>query len=253
MSQAHASALSRHLKSAGAHKSQTKPGQNIAVNIRCSTKDETLVGADRRPAPDADAERAYLKRKAALESNGTPRTTGKNASAFDKLRAGLRQYVRENGGAEHMAKAVPTDDGLDQAALMRQLKAGPKAAPRGSLLKSLMPSFDNAAKGLGIANPLKKSLAAGTDSNSAALTGGSALRRQSISKRVASTTVGGDPKPAPKPTLMTKSQCQAAALKAMNAGKIAPQDAQTIDTCLSMDRRIPDALMKVLRAAHEGK
>lgn len=62
----------------------------------------------------------------------------------------------------------------------------------------------------------------------------------------------GDPKPA-KPKLMNKSECQAAAFKAMSAGKIAPRDAQTIDTYLSMDRRIPDALMKALRAQHEGK
>ena len=250
MSEAHR----RHVMSQ-IDKINTPPPANPQRTISRSTRDVLdgpTLGVDHRQNPDAAAEREYMKRKAALEANGAPRTTGKNAGAFDKLRAGLRDYVRANGGAEHMAKAVPTDDGLDQAALIRELKAGPKAPAKGALAKSLQPGLDKAAKNLGVKAPnLLKSLEAGYNSDSATLTGGSTLRRQSLSKRVASTTVGGGPVPA-KPKLLTKSQVEAACMNGLHSGAITGAEAAHVSTALSMDRRVPDELMKKITAIHHG-
>lgn len=244
----HHAALMRNL---GGNVNVKSPGQNVAVNIRRSTRDETLERAPRTNTDEVD-ERAYhahgmaLERKQAERAQGN-RGTGKNAGAFHKLRATVRGAIA-NG---EMAKALPHklgDYSIEQAYSDLRSVPLPSAA---DAFKSLRKTMAKTARSLGNTT-LAKSLEAGYDSNSATLTRGSALRKQSLEKRLKSTVVGGDPKPA-KPKLMNKSECRAAAFKAMSAGKIAPRDAQTIDTCLTMDRRIPDALMKALRAQHEGK
>lgn len=212
-SQAHASALHAHLTGNGQHSTHSVVPSNPQKAIASSTKDETLIGVDHRRDPDAEAERAGMKRKAVLEANSVPRTIGKNAGAFDKLLAGLRQYVRENGGAEQMAKAVSTEDSLNQAELMRQLKAGRKAAPKGSMLKSLTPAFDKVAKDLGVANPLRKSLTAGYGTSMPDLSGGSALREQSISAKK-------------KPKPLSPEDLLKAASTLMHHGRLDPQTAQ---------------------------
>ncbi|MGF6771963.1 hypothetical protein P3T18_004451 [Paraburkholderia sp. GAS199] len=244
----HHSALTRNLDGSADVKS---PGQNVAVNIRRSTRDETLEPV-RRTSLREDGKPHRSAADLIDHLHRTEGKRGKNHGAFAKLRTGLREYVRENGGAEHLAKAVPTDDGLDQAALIRELKAVPKAPAKGALAKSLQPGLDKAAKNLGMKAPnLLKSLEAGYNSDSTTLAGGSALRRQSLSKRVASITVGGDPVPA-KPKLLTKSQVEAACMKGLNSGAITGAEAAYVSTALSMDRRIPDELMKKIADTHRG-
>ena len=88
---------------------------------------------------------------------------------------------------------------------------------------------------------LVKSLEAGYGSNSATLTGGSAMRKQSLSKRVASTTIGGDQKPRYSPEELLKG-----AAAALHAGAITGAEAQAIQHHVNMTGDCPDHLLKKL-------
>lgn len=244
----HHAALMRNL---GGNVNVKSPGQNVAVNIRRSTRDETLERAPRANTDEAD-ERAYracrtaLDRKQAERAQGN-RGTGKNAGAFHKLHAKVRDAIA-NG---EMAKALPYklgDYSIEQAYSDLRSVPLPSAA---DAFKSLRKTMAKTARSLGNTT-LAKSLEAGYDSNSVTLTQGSTLRKQSLDKRLQSTVGGGDPKPV-KPKLMTKSQCQAAALKGLNSGKLTASQCQHIDVSLSMDRRIDDATMATLRELQGGK
>jgi hypothetical protein len=93
---------------------------------------------------------------------------------------------------------------------------------------------------------LAKSLEAGYGSDSALLTGGSALSKQSHSKRVASTTVGGDLEPV-KPKQPTGEEILKAASAALYAGQINAQDAQAIQHQVNVRGTCEERLLKKLR------
>lgn len=227
---AHHAALIRNLGGSVAH---TNPGQNVAVKIRNNTRDETLEPA----------------RRTSLNEEGTPKTTaehidhlhrtegnrGKNRGAFDKLRARVRDAIA-NG---EMAKAVPYKPGdysIERA--MSDLRRVPMPNTAGSL-KTLRKSMAKVARSMGNAT-LAKSLDAGYGSNSATLTGGSALRKQSLDKRLQSTVVGGDPE-------LTGEHILKAAGAALYAGQIDAQDAQAIQHHVNMTGKCPEPLLKKLR------
>ncbi|WP_168794446.1 hypothetical protein [Paraburkholderia aromaticivorans] len=250
MSDRHASALRSSLIAGGNHRSQSAVPNNPQRTISRSTKDVSL-GIDYRHNPDEAAEREYVKRKTALKPNGTASSTGMNAGAFDKLRRQVREHVAEHGELTKAVPHTPGDYSIEQAYADLKSVPLPSKARTAGASKALGKAMGKVARSMGDTK-LAKSLEAGYGSDSANLTGGSALRRQAVSKRIASTTVGGDPKPAPKSTLMTKSQCQAAALKGLDTGKLTASQCQHIDVALSMDRRIDDTTMATLRELHEG-
>lgn len=89
------------------------------------------------------------------------------------------------------------------------------------------------------------SLDAGYGSDSATLTGGSALRRQSLNKsRVFGTVVGGDVTAAPK---LTPDMIERAASAALAAGQITGAEANQIATYCAMGAICPEPLLKRLR------
>jgi hypothetical protein len=131
------------------------------------------------------------------------------------------------------------NEGLDQAAMLAKLKAGPTASTKpaeGSMLKSLAPAFDKAAKGLGVVNPLLKSdapvgatsLEAGYNPDSATLTQGDALRMQSLqtAKR--------------KPT---NGELLKAASNALYAGKITAAEAMHLEYACNMGKDPDEAIV----------
>ncbi|NYH24688.1 hypothetical protein [Paraburkholderia bryophila] len=161
-----------------------------------------------------------------------------------------------------LAKSVGTEHGesfesrYGTSGLTAAQAVGVKAAPaaaKPTLAKSIAkPSTKPVtmatvkARLLGLARAvgneeLVKSLEAGYGSNSATLTGGSAMRKQSLSKRVASTTIGGDPKPRYSPEDLLKG-----AAAALHAGAITGAEAQAIQHHVNMTGDCPDHLLKKL-------
>ncbi|MFM0647036.1 hypothetical protein PQR14_22150 [Paraburkholderia bryophila] len=242
MSDKHHAALMRNL--GGAEAAHTKPGANVAVKIRNSTEDETLQRTD------SNAEAAYHRRKVEPDMpervDGMTHSQGRKAQssrgstpgAFDKLRAGLRDHVLKHGGAEHMAKAQPPYSVEEAFAELRSVPVSNTAAAAKPVRKALA----KVATGLGNTK-LAKSLQAGYGSDVSTLTGGSAIRKQSLSRRLASATVGEDPKPAPP----TADEILKAASRALYAGAISGQDAQAIQGHVNMTGACPEHLLKKLR------
>jgi hypothetical protein len=185
---------------------QEQPGANDQRNNRTPTmKPHKVIGAAATHILQEDGN-AIITRK------------GKNVKgAFDRLKAGLRAYEREQKHAE-MAKALvkmaPTSEVtackpefMDQAALMAKPKAipvtktksatlaksvdstmaraaanlGVKAAASTSILKTLN-NARSILKSMGFEAPTGASLVDDGSSDSADLTGGSALRNPSLAR-----------------------------------------------------------------------
>ncbi|CAE6714276.1 hypothetical protein [Paraburkholderia haematera] len=194
-----------------------------------------VIGAISTSEAD-DAAEAVKKRRSKL----------KKTASRDGF-AGLLKELNNAKAEETMAKALPVasgprevvrfNDGLDQHAIMKTLKAGPTAAQTptdGAMLKALAPAFDKAAKTLGVTNPLLKSdapvgstsLEATYNSDSATLTGGDALRTQSLQKR--------------KPT---NGELLKAASNALNAGKITAAEAMHLEYACNMGKDPDEAII----------
>lgn len=226
---AHHAALMRNLGGSGNTHQQSHAPANPATAIRRSSPDESL----QRHNPEAEAETAYERRRKKMSGGNS------NAGAFDKLRRQVREHVAEHGPLE---KAIPGDYSIGQA--MSDLRSVPLPSTAGAS-KLLLKGMAKTARALGNAN-LAKSLEAGYGSDSATLTGGSALSKQSLSKRVASTTVGGDPKSAKKRE-PTGDEILKAASAALYAGQIDAKDAQAIQHHVGMTGKCPEPLLKKLR------
>lgn len=247
------------MRNLGGNVNVKSPGQNVAVNIRRSTRDETLEPMRRTSLNEDGTPKTAAQLIDRLHRTEGHRGKSSNKGAFQRLKDGLRDYVRKNGGeGAAMAKSVRDDDeGFERYGAGFAYIAEPLNIQHDVMAKLRAPAKPTAAtlkKSLGKTTAMLKSmgLEAGYGTDSADLTVGSALRKQSLDKRLQSTVVGGDPKPV-KPKLMTKSQCQAAALKGLNSGKLTASQCQHIDVSLSMDRRIDDATMATLRELHGGK
>jgi hypothetical protein len=227
----HHAALMRNL---GGSVGGGDPDQNVAVNIRRSTRDKTLEPV-RRAAVDKDPLPHRTANALTDHLHRTEDDRDKNRGAFDKLLA----RVRDAGANGEMAKAAAYKLG-DYS--IEQVYADLKSVPVGSTAgasKALGKSMAKLARSLGNAT-LAKSLESGYGTDSATLTGGSAIRKQSLSKRAVSTTVGGDPVP-------TGEQILKAASAALYAGQIDATDAQQIQHQVNTRGTCDDALLKKLR------
>ena len=146
----------------------------------------------------------------------------KNAGAFAKLQADLARAAKGEPMGKGQGTGVPVTQStgtgeLDQTSLIAKLKA-PKA-PRVDMFKALTPALDKA-------RALAKSLTAGYDSDSATLAGGSALRTQSMPKKV---FVKMEPAP------LTGDQITKAASAALSAGAITGAEANHIATHVALN------------------
>lgn len=209
---------------------------------------QKVIGSSATSAED-DAAEAVKKRRSKLKKTGS-------RGGF----AGLLKELNNAKAEETVTKALPVasgprevvrfNDGLDQAAIIKTLKAGPTAAQTptdGAMLKALAPAFDKAAKTLGVTNPLLKSdapvgstsLEATYNSDSATLTGGDALRKQSLPKKI---FVKMEPAP------LTGDEITKAASAALTAGAITGAEAKTIATHVALNggkHCDPDLLKKI--------
>jgi len=206
---------------------------------------------------DEEAERGYTERKTALERKqaaSAHANRGGNGGAFSRLKKTLQEHLSTQGGAS-MAKAVGHEHGQSfeerygtRAEPIQRARVASVAAPKQTASQSLqkaMGRVQGLLKSMDIAPAGSSSLEAGYATDSADLTGGSALRRQSLDKsRVFGTTVAGDAVAAPK---LTPAMIERAASKALAAGQITGAEANQIATYCAMDAICPEPLLKRLR------
>lgn len=271
----HSAALHASLRAGkNTHGTEGVPANPKATTSRSTGSAETGVSEPaRRRAEEQDRadEAAYERRRRAKLGNAN-NSDGQGYDdpiddEDDTLAKAQRAYARRqpNFGAfiklklslhETMAKAVGTEHGQsfeERYGVAAHVAATPapvraKAASIGkpAATKTVAPSIASIRKSLaGSARALgntalAKSLEAGTGTDSATLTGGSAMRKQSLSKRVASTTVGGDPQP-------TADQILKAASAALYAGQITGRDAADIERHVNTTGKCPEPLLKKLR------
>ncbi|MFC5427629.1 hypothetical protein ACFPTO_02200 [Paraburkholderia denitrificans] len=145
----------QHVMKHGEHNNTTPPA-NPARVISASTKD---VLDEQEPA------------------------TGEEKSvkgAFERLKAGLRAYAAATG-CTTMTKSVPASD-YDADAACSDIRSMQKTtAPRKSITTVLANAAAHMTKSLAL--PTGTSLVAGYGTDSSDLTGGSALRQQSLQKK----------------------------------------------------------------------
>jgi hypothetical protein len=197
---------------------------------------------------DAEAETAYERKLAerGRSNRGRPGSRG----AFDKLRSKVREHLSSTGsGGEPMTKAQPVEHnqsfesrygcaayvaepGTIQRAAVAKVAAPAAAKPS---IASIRKSLANIAKSLGNTT-LAKSLEAGYGTNSATLTGGSAIRKQSLPA-----------KPAAKP--LSPDELLKAASKLLHHGRIDTQTAARVQSEVNLTGKVSPALMKTLGEA----
>lgn len=149
-------------------------------------------------------------------------TKGKFAGAFQRLcdavcgATGMAKSLPTHGPMQREATTMRMND-FDPADIVRTLKAGR------------------------VSKPMAKSLEAGYNSDSATMTGGDAMRTQSLDKRVQSTIVPIIVKP------IGKEQLLKAGALALKAGKLTAAEAMNLEYCANMGRKPDDAIMAKLR------
>lgn len=216
MSDKHRDTLMRNLRLSG--NTHIKPDENVAVKIAETQTSES----DLSPVQRKHKERGERQ--------------GKNVKgSFEKLRARV-QSALANGG-EEMSKALRV---TGASTVMKTVKV-----ERVPLAKTVGAKLDAAratmAKALGgnAASVGATSLEAGYNPESATLTGGDALRKQSLPKKV---FVKMEPAP------LTGDQITKAASAALTAGAITGAEANTIATHVALNggkHCAPDLLKKI--------
>ncbi|KLU21969.1 hypothetical protein EOS_33040 [Caballeronia mineralivorans PML1(12)] len=161
--------------------------------------------------------------------------TNSNKGAFEHLQAELARAATGEPMEKSQRAGVPgtqaTEAGeLDQVELIAQLKSTKVA--RVDMTKALAPAFDKA-------RALVKSLEAGYATDSDGMTGGDALRKQSLPRKV---FVKMEPAP------LTGDQITKAASAALSAGAITGAEANHIATHVALNggkHCDPDLLKKI--------
>jgi hypothetical protein len=262
-SQAHHDALHAHLRRDG-NDSHVAPA-NPAETIRRSSPDVLLTPLQRAKA---EIERKRQERERAARGarsdagdsdddeddetmiDGEPHSGSSLSKSFHK---GAFQRMRR-GLHAHMAKSLAAVDiagesfeqrygaGIHRTAhVVEPVRvAKVRAVAKPVTMSSVTKRMAALAKSLGNVT-LAKSLEAGTNSDSATLAGGSALRVQSLQ---------GAPK---KPKQITAAQVEAACMKGLQSGAISGGEAAHICTALTMGHPLGGDLMMKVMAVHGGK
>jgi hypothetical protein len=220
------------MRNLGGSVSHTKPGQNIAQKIARSTKDELLSPADRNNEHEPES------------GKGRKKVT-KHPGAFDKLKARVRAAMDDMPTAGELTKALREqeggsatyNEGLDQAALIAKLRSGPSpSSPTKAgvpLSKALAKTIERGYRNLGKTMPIDapagtSSLEATYNSDSATMTGGDAVRRQSLA--------GAKKKRSP-------DQIRKAAAQALREGRITGAEAIHCEMAANAGKEPRDGLM----------
>jgi hypothetical protein len=247
-SQAHASALHAHLTGNGRHSTHSPVPSNPQKAISASTKDETLLGADRRHNPDERAERDYERRRNEMTSQS------KNKGAFDKLKDCLRAMASDT--AEGLIKSLQSlhepiqhhhSDSFEDRfgkGFSHAHVVGPVTAHRAAVA-STKPTAATLAGSIKRVTSMMKSmgLEVSYDSDSATLQGGDAIRKQSLA--------GAKPsKPKAKP--LCAHELLKAASTLLHHGRIDAQTAARVQTEVGLRGTVSPDLMKTLSEACKG-
>ncbi|WP_321853197.1 hypothetical protein [Paraburkholderia tropica] len=254
MSDAHFAALQRNLRAAYNTHQQSKPPANPVQHIRRGSSDLTLPSTERArartEATDRDL-RDSVAGKQRIDDAGVPdddeyedendevQTRGGQGSSlsksmhrgsFQRIRNEVNQHIAKQGTGEYMQS-----EEFDQRALMAELKIAPIVKANTTSLRKSMAKVANA---LGNAT-LAKSLEAGCASNSATLTGDSAVRRQSLAGT----------KSAPKPRVYSPAEVSLAAQNALAYGQITVEQAGRIQSELDLTGACSPESLALLRGA----
>lgn len=259
-SQTHSDALNTLLKKDKNH--DHRAPANPKAMIRRASPDMTLTPAQRKRAQREDSrqEDKQLRRMSEARANGgindeddeeigqdgPPTSSGSSLSksmhkgSFQRLRMSVHAHLAKAQRVEHsesFEQRYGTRSEPVQRARVVSSSTTP-AEPAQSLTKSLAKARATLA-GMGFS----KSLEAGYGTDSTTLAGDSALRKQSLDKRLQSTVVGGDP----KPKQPSGDEILKAASAALHAGQISGLDAQAIQHHVNMTGMCPEPLLKKLR------
>ena len=243
MSDRHAAALHAHLHRTGnEHHSAPANPQRVIGSSSPDILDEHLSSARR-----ADAETAHMRK---LTERGRA-NRGKSGSrgAFDKLRTKVREHLSSTGsGDEPMTKAQPVEHNqsfesrygcaayvAEPVTIQRAAVVKPTAANPAPTIAALRKSMAALAKSLGNTT-LAKSLEAGYGTDSATLTGGSAIRKQSLPT-----------KPVAKP--LSPDELLKAASTLLHHGRIDTQTAARVQSEVNLTGKVSPTLMKTLSEA----
>jgi hypothetical protein len=244
MSDRHAAALHAHLHRTGnEHHSAPANPQRVIGSSSPDILDEHLSSARR-----ADAETAYMRKLA--ERGRANRGKSGNRGAFDKLRTKVREHLSSTGSdGEPMRKAQPVEHNQSfesrygcaayvaepvtiQRATVAKVAAPAAAKPSIAIIRKSMATIANSLGN----TTLAKSLDAGYGTDSATLTGGSAIRKQSMPAN-----------PAAKP--LSPDELLKAASTLLHHGRIDTQTAARVQSELNLTGKVSPTLMKRLSEA----
>jgi hypothetical protein len=266
-SQTHAAALHQSLRSGSNDHARNSAPSDPKGFIRRASPDMTLTTEQRQRArreesrQDADqlrrmsearsnggindeAETAYMRKLA--ERGRANRGKSGSRGAFDKLRAKVREHL---AGSEPMTKAQPVEHNqsfesrygcaayVTEPVTIQRATVAKIAAPAAARhsIASIRKSIADVAKSLGN-TALSKSLEAGYGADSATLTGGSAIRKQSLPK-----------KPAAKP--LSPDELLKAASTLLHQGRIDTQTAARVQSEVNLTGKVSPVIMKTLSEA----
>lgn len=261
MSDTHFDALQRNLRAAHNTHQHAKPPANPVEFVRGASPDVLLSPTERARERAAETDRR-LRAAASGERDdagdtddddeddevmvdGEPysrRDLQSGSSLSKSLTRGAFQALR-NQVSRHFAHqgtgALMQSEEFDQRALMAKLKSEPITKTDTSGLRKSMAKVANALGN----TTLAKSLEAGYGADSATLKGGSAVRKQSLDKRLQATVAGGDP----QPRVYSPAEVSLAAQHALAHGQITVEQAGRIQSELDLYGKISpksEALLK---------
>lgn len=243
MSDRHAAALRAHLhRTDNEHHSAPANPQRVIGSSSPDILDEHLSSARR-----ADAETAYMRKLA--ERGRANRGKSGSRGAFDKLRTKVREHLSSTGSVdEPMTKAQPVEHNqsfesrygcaayvaapvtIQRAAVVKPTATDP--APTVAAIRKSMAALANSLSN----TTLAKSLEADYGTDSATLTGGSAIRKQSLPT-----------KPVAKP--LSADELLKAASTLLHHGRIDTQTAARVQSEVNLTGKVSPTLMKTLSEA----
>ncbi|CAB3783433.1 hypothetical protein [Pararobbsia alpina] len=207
-----------------------------------------------------------------IGANGEPVTRGGNAGCFTNLHAKVKAAMNGVAGtADDIMAALQSLGKRTSGAARAKAIAAVDASGEGFEERDGIPAHATTAKAVGVVRatvkptaPAKPTLATirkslgktaslmrsmgldvSYDSDSVTLTGGDAMRKQSLDKsRIFGTTVGGDAVGQPK--RYTAEQIERAASAALAAGKLTGAQANSIATYIAMGSMPPPDLLACL-------
>jgi hypothetical protein len=249
-SQTHAAAFHESLRRGSNDRAHNKPSSDPKGFIRRASPDMTLTPAQRKA--DERAEKEYLRKMSEARANGGINDEGSferlkkslAAKATDSVETIMKSLQTMYGPRASMAKALAEQDasgeGFEERYGIPAHATVAQAVGVKTIRAAVKPAkpVNTIASGFARINVLLKSmgLEASYGTDSATLTGGSAIRKQSLPA-----------KPAAKP--LSPDELLKAASTLLHHGRIDTQTAARVQSEVNLTGKVSPALMKTLGEA----